>query len=108
MIEFRIVQQQLDIISFANGYKAHIKQEMTAGDEDVLRNYMLRMESSNGDKPQMVLQMGDMKLVEINLVKLTDPQGAEIPVTPELVRSLDRRTFRQILTAIQERNPPLA
>ena len=94
------VEQQEDEIVFQDGWKAYIKHEMTAGDQEDLESFIL----ANQGKP---LQLGNLKMLELSLLRVVAPDGTETRITPSLVRQMERGRAARLINEVSQRNAPL-
>ncbi len=90
-------------VEFKTGYKVALKSEMDAGDQDALEKEMMKI--SDGEAS---MQPGSLKLLELNVVKIIEPDGKEIVPTPAQIRKLSRSVMGRLLSKVQELNRPLA
>ncbi len=112
--------RELEWVEFKSGFKVALKKEMDAGDQSDLEDEMMALsasgpigsegESSEESKVQgsMAIRPGNLKLLELNVVKVLKPDGTEETVTPGLVRGLSRGVMGKLLKRIKELNRPLS
>ncbi len=98
-----LIEEQGDEIDFGDGHVAVIQHEMTAGAQEDLESYILAQGNKGG-----VIQLGQLKLLELSILKLINPDGTAIE-KPSMsqVRKLDRHMAARLLREIEARNPPL-
>lgn len=92
------------------GWKVLLKKEMDAGDQETLENTMLGMEmdGADGKTPKPVLRQGGLKLLELNVLKILQPDGKEIEPSPAVLSKLNRSIRFKLLDKITELNRPFA
>lgn len=92
------------------GWKVALKSEMDAGDQEELENTMFQvtMDGESEKTPRPTLRAGSLKLLELNILKIVNPEGQEILPTPAKIRSLNRGIREKLLNKIRELNRPLA
>lgn len=107
-------QTETDWLEFdgpLKGWRVLLKREMDAGDQEELENAMLGVEvRQNGhghDDVKPLLRQGGLKLMELCVLKIVQPDGKEIAPTPQVLRSLNKAVASLIKARIRELNPPL-
>lgn len=100
------VEDREDEIVFSDGWKAYVKHEMTAGDQEDLEDYMVDQQRTGAGDAQ-VRRLGGVKLVSLNLRRVVSPEGVETRPGYDQVRKMRRAHFARLLGEIAARNPPL-
>lgn len=100
------VDDREDEIVFADGWKAYIKHEMSAGDQEDLEDFMANLQQG-GQTDVRVRRFGEVKLVSLNLRRVVSPEGTETRPAYEQVRQMKRIHFARLLEEVAARNLPL-
>ena len=103
------VDQQEDGIDFPGVGTIFIKHEMSQGDQTALEKtmYKLQIDGLGKGKPDIKgeLELGNQKLLEINIIRMVDSDGKVTVATPAIIASLKRTVTARLLREISQRNP---
>lgn len=101
---FRTIDTGSDAIQFEDGVVVWMKRELSGWDRDRLRDHMLRLSAAG----EVELHSGDRKALEMLLVRITGAGGKDVPITAQLLDSLDAETWTRLVEEANKRFRPLA
>ena len=100
------VEEREDEIVFADGWKAYISHEMSAGAQEDLEELIANI-GQDGATPTRVRRFGEVKLVSLCLRRVVAPDGTESRPAYEQIRRMRRMHFAKLVEEIAARNLPL-
>ena len=95
-----------DCIEFEDGSRAYIKAELTAGDQEALEQFMYG--AGVGAAQGEMQRLGGLKMVQLGVLRLVQPDGAEIVPSYQDIEGMERGKALVLMEEIGARFRPLA
>lgn len=88
-------------VEFKSGWKVALKSEMNAGDQDAIEKAM----AVPGADGTLIGQPASLRLLELNIIKIINPEGKEIEIAQDTIRKLSKPIMAKLQSKILELNP---